>query len=492
MIPLFTSSQIKVIDEETIKKGITSRELIFRASNNFVEWLIPQINQYTPIHVLCGNGNNGADGFLIAELLANRGYHVHILHLDTADKRSPENRYFLERLQRRKDISSSELKGLSDCSVLAGDAILIDALLGNGTDRPLEGFYYSLVEQVNNTYSEVFAVDCPSGLMAHEHVTHNAMHCTATFSFEFPKLSFFDASNDAFIGEWTYRSIGLDPEIIKSLSGDFFLLDSSYQKERIRSRPRFAHKGMMGKALHVISNQMLGAGTMAARACIRSGAGYTFTHTIDGENLLVSLVPESLHEADLEAAAIQKYDVLSIGPGLGLGSEALQAVSDVLTHSGGQLILDADALNIIARNNWSDRIPKGTILTPHIKEFERLFGQSDTHHQRVELQRKKSKDLSLYIILKGRYTSVTDPMGQLYYNASGNAALAKGGSGDILTGLIAGLCAQNYEALTACCLGVYLHGRSADLYVQEHHEMTMAPSDLLTYLPSTLKEIKDA
>ncbi len=491
MYHIYDNLSIKSIDLATIVLGTSERELIFKATDRFYEWLLPLISQEQQLLILCGSGNNGADGYCLSTHLANRGFNIIVASLDEPTKRSSENRYFLQKVLDRQDIKHIYLKSINQLVKMEEPVtIVIDALVGNGINRPLDGFLYEIVTYVNSEYEKIFAIDVPSGLLSHEHQTDIAMQCQGTFSFQFPKKAFFAAEHEKFVGEWQFGSIGLSHQAIKTTTTNTYLFDQSDVASLIQRRISFAHKGLMGRALQIIGDvNMKGAGIMAALACTKIGAGHTFI--FDDGRLQSSdayAIPELIKAPTLKNGFLDTIKALAIGPGLGKSEQAVTLLDRLLNEYRGALILDADALNIIASEQWLSSIPANSILTPHIGEFNRLFGATDTHHDRIELQRSKAMHHNIYIILKGRYTSIATPEGQLYYNQSGNPAMAKAGSGDVLTGMLLGLRAQGYDAYTSCLIATFVHGHAADLYVQSHDEMTMGPTDLITYIDLALKD----
>lgn len=491
MYHIYDNSIIASIDSETIVCGIPERELIYRATDQFFKWFISLVSQEQRILILCGNGNNGADGYCLAQQLANRGFSIIVASLDKPTKRSPENRHFLQNVLRETAIKHIYLKNIDQLVKLEEPVnVVIDALVGNGINRPLDGFLYEIVTYVNNEYDEVYAVDVPSGLLSHDKQTEIAMQCRGTFSFQFPKKSFFAAEHEKFVGQWQFGSIGLSQAAIKKTPTDTYLFDRLDVAGLIRKRISFAHKGLLGRALQIIGDtNMKGAGMMAAIACTKMGAGHTYVFDESQKSSFeIQKTPELIKAPTLESDFLSSIKAIAIGPGMGRSEQAVTQLQELLNNYQRPMILDADALNIIAKKAWINMIPVNSVITPHIKEFSRLFAPTATHHQRIELQRSKAIEHKIYIILKGRYTSIATPDGQIYYNNSGNPAMAKAGSGDVLTGMLLGLSAQGYSVLSTCLIATFIHGHAADLYVQEHHEMTMGPLDLITYIDLALKE----
>jgi len=491
MLRLQNNKKVTFIDQSTIEKGTSSEELIDRASQAFVAWLTPQVQLSDNVHIICGPGNNGLDGCRIAQILDYRGYSVYLFSIGFLTFRGAVAQAQHTSYKNQLGSQSYILKDETDFQTLDGNGVLIDAIFGNGLNRKVTDKCAKLVTRINEYYTQIYAVDSPSGLLPHDQVTEHAVQATATFAFQFPKLSFFAAEYYKFIGDWDFESIGLDENTILNTPTHDFLIEQNDVVERLKPRFAFDHKGLMGKSLQIITNpNMMGAGILASRASVMMGAG-----------LVTSLVdPTVVVKAQLEYPAIifkewsedmdlAPYNCICIGPGLGQNLQAKNIVEHMLSLSSTTLVLDADALNLISIHNLSQLIRPGTVLTPHIKEFKRLFGSSSSHYDRVELQRAKAIELGVYILLKGRYTSIATPDGDIYYNQTGNAALARGGSGDILAGMITSLISQGYPTLDAIVIAVFIHGHAADLYVSTNHELSMTPQSLLDYLSIALADI---
>lgn len=319
------------------------------------------------------------------------------------------------------------------------------------------------------------------------------MSCKGTFSFQFPKTTFYATEYEQYVGDWDFGDIGLNQNVLEKTPTDTFLFDKIDVTKMIYARAAFAHKGLMGRALQIIGKRhMKGAGIMAALACSKMGAGHTFVCDASQNNhSIADNHPHLIHAKSLDSIFLSTIKALAIGPGLGQSNEAVALLRKILDHYNRAMLLDADALNIMTKENWIDDIREECIITPHIKEFSRLFGASNGHLSRIELQRAKAQEHNIYIILKGRYTSIATPDGDIYYNRSGNPAMAKGGSGDVLTGMLLGLLAQGYDRLPACLIATYVHGHAADLWVQNHHEMTLEPLNLITNIDLALKILRD-
>ena len=481
MLSIPSRKQIEKIDQLTIAAGTSEDELIFRAVSRFQEWLIPKVSQDIPIYVLCGNGNNGADGFLLAKQLCDRGYRVTVLANMFSESRSNSNQHYFSIITEHPEIRTILIDGSNDLGKILGEGVLVDALFGNGLNRPLQGKYLNLVRQLNSHFEVIYALDVPSGLLPGGRETKEAMNCNESYSFEFPKQEFFAAENQKYVGKWDYGSIGLSNNAVTHQSINTFLIEADDVRSFLPVRSQFSHKGITGKVLHITNiGHMYGAAHMMIKACHASGCGLSYVHSITESH--TPLPDESIYIDTLSEEEFTKFDVISIGPGLGTDDKATQVVDLILSSYSGPLVVDADALNVIASESWLNRLPERSILTPHIKEFSRLFGKNSSHSERIERQRQESLNTGIIIVLKGRFTSVSDTAGNIFYNKTGNPALARGGSGDVLTGVITSLRAQGMPAIQAAISGVHVHGLAADLYIQEEHESGMTIDQLISYL----------
>ncbi|HVG13945.1 MAG TPA: NAD(P)H-hydrate dehydratase, partial [Chitinophagaceae bacterium] len=277
------------------------------------------------------------------------------------------------------------------------------------------------------------------------------------------------------------------------------VIDETLIRSIFRPRDRFSHKGTHGHALLMGGSYgSIGAITLSANACLRSGAGLVTTYIPTcGYTILQTAAPEAMVITGSEERflttlppGLEKYNALGIGPGMGTQQATQEMVRDVLSQAKQPLIIDADGLNCLALQDGTlDMLPPGSVLTPHPKEFERLFGKTANEFERLELARRKSGDMNIVIVLKGHHTYIALPDGKGYFNNNGNAGMAKGGSGDVLTGIIAGLLAQNYNPGEAAILGVYIHGLAGDLAAKELSEEAMTAGDLIRFLPKAFLQL---
>lgn len=291
----------------------------------------------------------------------------------------------------------------------------------------------------------------------------------------------------------------LDPYFLENSETSFNLLTKEEIQNKIKPREKFSHKGTYGHALIVAGSLgKMGACVLSTKAALRSGVGLGTAFVPKcGHEIIQITNPEAMCELSWEENYLagdlvwKNYSAIGIGPGIGKEIKTMQLIEHLFHNYSGPLVLDADALNLISEyDSLFDKIPENSILTPHPKEFDRLFGQSDSAFDRLEKQREMSKKLKCHIILKGTYTSICGPNGVVYFNNTGNSGMAKGGSGDVLTGLLTGLLAQGYSTEDACKIGVWIHGLAGDFAAQKKNEITMTALDLIDYLTEAFEGIK--
>lgn len=487
---LLTSDQIREWDAFTIQnEPIPSYHLMEHASSVFTDWFSRIYDNQRPVIIFCGTGNNGGDGLAIARFLHYLQYDVSIFICRISRNETTD---FVFNLEKINDLDATLLKGYisesEDFPIIPKGAILIDAILGSGLARPVLGYWASFFEYLNQSDAEIVSVDIPSGLFSDKHTEGAVVKANKVLSFEIPKLAFLLPENERFVPDFEYKSIGLHQAFLNSIGAKNIFVTSSFIKPYIKKRKKYDHKGSFGHALLVVgSGGMAGAAVLAARACMRSGVGLLTVQTPECNRLIVQIsLPEALVFADANEGEIsqvidcQKYSAIGLGCGIGKGEKTVEVLRGYLSQSTRPMVLDADALNIISENpDMVDLIPENSILTPHPKEFERLFGKAKNDFERLELLRERSKFLKINILLKGAHTIVSDTEGYCYFNSTGNAGMATAGSGDVLTGIITGLLAQGYEPNIAAILGVYLHGMAGDRAADKLGQEVMLAGDII-------------
>ncbi|MBG0782962.1 MAG: NAD(P)H-hydrate dehydratase [Bacteroidales bacterium] len=496
--------QIRQADAFTIEnEPIASDALMERAANQLYEWIRKRLQPHSSVVIFSGVGNNGGDGLVLARLLAQDNYEVTCYLIKFSDQLSKDCQLNADRLRVLDESLLIEISDVSELPDIKQDAIIVDALFGSGLNKPVAGLAEACIRNINELENVVVAVDIPSGLYADQPVNNKTdaiVKADYTLSFQFPKLSFFWPENDIYVGRWEVLPIGLHPVFINEVKTHHHLLEAALLKPWWKPRARFAHKGKFGHVLLVAgSADKTGAAILAAKACMRSGAGLLHVHLpLKACTPVQSAFPEAMLSVDSnetffsEVPDLSPFNVVAAGPGIGTASETAKALKLLIQNSNQPLVLDADALNILAENKtWLSFLPGNTILTPHPKEFERLAGKWQHSFERLELQRELSVRCGLIIILKGAFTCVSMPDGKCYFNPTGNPGMATAGSGDVLTGIIAGLIAQGYSPAKASLLGVYIHGLAGDMAAEQLGMESMLASDIISHLPKAIARVRE-
>ena len=499
---ILSVNQVRQFDAYTIKnEPISSLDLMERASRAFVTWFSAKFPVPSrPVFVCCGPGNNGGDGLVIARLLSQQHYDVKVFLAKNDATLSPDCQTNLERLLNERCCPLEEIDPAADFPILEDGAVLIDALFGSGLSRPIDGFWKNLIDHLNRLNMTKVAVDIPSGMFADQVTTGHSFLADFTFTFEVPKLGFLFPENSNRVGDWEVGSIGLHGEFLEKVETPSVLIGPKDIRPLLPTRQKYAHKGTFGHALLVAGAYgTVGAALLSARAILRSGAGLVSVHAPKCAYTILQMgFPEAMVSVDKHdfvvtnlPANLTKYNAIGIGCGLGTNILTLPALEKLLEKSTAPLVLDADALNLLAQHRKvMKKIPKRSILTPHPKEFERLFGKSSNSFERNQLQREKAKELGIYIILKGAHTCIASPEGYCYFNTTGNPGMATGGSGDVLTGILTGLLSQGIQEKDAALLGVYLHGLAGDLARKAVQQEALLASDIIDHLGQAFERVR--
>lgn len=491
----FPASAIKDIDAYTIEhEPIASIDLMERAARALTGVVLERYANRSFV-VFAGPGNNGGDALAMARMLRAADKVVDVWLIAPGGRLSPDCRANLERLEGVNILEDNFVM-----PAIAPDAVIIDGLFGSGLNRPVEGVFASVIRGIDALDNEVVAVDMPSGLLGENNdpAAQLIVFATLTITLQFPKLSLLFAENAPFVGELKVVDIGLSKEAMDKTPSKLFLTDEKDIKLLLKRRGKFAHKGNFGHALLVAGSQgMAGASVLAARSALRSGVGMLTVHIPHCNNIIVqTAVPEAMTSIDScvthfsDEIDISRYSVVAVGPGLGQNEESEKALLKLIDNCEVPMVLDADALNILSRNPlYLQRLPQGSVITPHVGEFNRLFGKTNNSYIRLMASLAYAKSFGVTILLKGAHTVVTSPDGVHYFNTTGNPGMATAGSGDALTGVIAALLAQGYSAPDAARLGVYLHGLAGDMAASVVGEIALTASDIVEYIPVAWNKI---
>lgn len=485
---VFDRDAIRDWDAYTIaQEPIASIGLMERAAAACVHWITDRGFPDGTFRIFCGKGNNGGDGLAIARLLFQQRCRVKVYVLDTDRTGTPD---FETNLRHLPELPLYFIQGEEQIPFPAPNDLVIDALYGSGLNKPLEGLAAAVAERINTTGALVLAVDLPSGLFPDRPSLGNTIVRAAhTLTFQCYKPALLLQENAPFIGAVEVLDIGLHPGFLDMAKPVATMIDAETTAPLYRPRPRFAHKGAFGHALLLAGSRgKMGAALLAAGACLRSGAGLLSVQVPGcGYTVLQTALPEAMAFTDPDPGKLTElqtdpgnYTAVGLGPGLGTDPGTAALVKAVLGAVKKPVVVDADGLNILGiYPELLSRLPAGSLLTPHPKEFERLFGAQDSDFQRVETARRKAMELGCVLVVKSHHTLVATPGGQLYFNSTGNAGMAKGGSGDVLTGMLTGLLAQGYNPVHAALLGVYLHGLAGDIAGASMAQESMLASDLI-------------
>ena len=484
----------RAADAYTIEnESISSVDLMERAVTQIYFWLMKKLKtKEVSIKIFCGMGNNGGDGLVLARLLATNDIfaQVYIVHVSEHFSHDCEVNYL--RLKDIPEVSIFDIYAKDDFPKISDDEIIIDALFGSGLSRPLEGLAAELVNHLNDNQAVRIAIDIASGLNG-DAINNGGVlfRPDYTLSMQFPKMAFLYPENEPFVGKWEVLDIKIHPDYIENLETANFYTTADVIKPLLHQRGKHSHKGTYGHALLIAgSTGKTGAALLASEACMRSGVGLLTTHLPKSAMLPLQVyLPEAMISPDKsddyfsQLPDLQPFNAIGVGPGLGKAEETVNALKHLIQEAKVPMVLDADALNIISENKtWLAFLPERTIITPHPKEFERLFGKTDNSQQRFELQREMSVKHKIIIVLKGANTSITFPNGSCFFNSTGNPGMATAGSGDVLTGIILSLLAQRYTPEEAAIIGVFMHGRAGDKAAEKLGMESMIAGDIIKSL----------
>ena len=499
MQPLLTSAQIREGDAYTIAhEPIASIDLMERAARAFVTRFMEYFEyRRQSVSIYCGTGNNGGDGLAIARMLAVYPYaDVNVKIARFSDHATDDFDANLQKL-RSTNVAVTEMGKGALFPPEDGDVIIV-ALLGTGLNKPLGGDFERLVTHLNRLGKTIVSVDVPAGLFADGEMPAGAVALRAdlVITFQQPKINFLLPESGPFIKHWEAVDIGIDEGFIRSVNSPYQLVERADIQQMLKPRHRFSNKGTYGHALLVAGQpQTMGAALLCSSASVYAGSGLTTACVPQsGLTALNTYMPEvmAIVRGGQEIPKIDwdSFTAIGIGPGLGKDEEALVLLTDILTNYKKPLVIDADALNLLAAHNeiWQG-IPPNSILTPHMKEFDRLFGLHKTWWQRVQTAIVKAQELGIYILLKNDYTLTVTPRGKVFFNTTSNPAMATGGMGDVLTGIITSLLAQKYTPEQACIIGAYIHGLAGDELALPYRANVVLPASLAATLPMVMAKL---
>lgn len=496
---ILSPEALKAADKATIELHEASYlELMEHAGTRCYNWL-DSLLQGNPIkiHVFCGVGNNGGDGLVMARHLLDNGYNVSCYIVNFSDKRTEE---FLENYNRLKDDGHwpTVIKRALDFPELKEGEVVIDAIFGIGLHKSPKGFTKKLIHYINSVDVFRFSVDIPSGLFAEKSVEDPDAVIKASYviTFESPKMAFLLPENESYVLDFEIIGIGLDDQFIDDLPSKRFFILKDDVIPMYKPRKRFSHKGTFGHSL-IIGGSFgkMGAVNFAVNGALKIGSGLVTAYIPKcGYSILQMAIPEAMVEID----ATEKIEffnpkteatVVGIGIGMGTDEKTIKGFGKFLKKTTVPMVIDADALNCLALNpSLLKEIPAHSVLTPHPKELTRLIGETTSDFEQLEKAIAFSKKYEVILVLKGAYTK-TIYKDTIYVNSTGNPALATGGSGDVLTGMITGLIAQGYTSIDAAVFAVFLHGSTADLAVENMVMESFTARTIVDFIGEAMKDV---
>lgn len=495
---ILTSEQIRRVDAETIaREGIPSLDLMKRASTAFYNYFVERYaSKNTSVVVFAGVGNNGGDALVVARLLHKAGYPVKAFMVEISDRYSEDCAHNVRRMK-AENIAYKKIVTESDIPDLEAFDVVVDGIFGTGLSREVDGMAAKVIERINRCGKEVVSVDVPSGLFT-DRKTNFAVQATRTVTFQIPKLALFLPENASFAGNVQVVPIGLSEEVIAEMETDFFVTEEKEIARMLVPLQKFTHKGIQGHAL-IIGGSIgkCGSVCLAAKAALKSGCGLVTAYLpACGINVIQSYFPEAMALEDGGVAYITsltydlKPDAVGIGVGMGVHNDTAQALHRFLKVYRGSLVVDADGLNILSTYpEWLKLLPEGTILTPHPRELRRLIGEWSDDYDKNHKTRLFAQKYNVVVVVKGAYSLVIDAH-RVFLNTTGTPALATAGSGDVLTGIITSLLAQQYAPLDAARIGVYVHGMTANISNNTIHPRSFVASDIIDHIGDAYFELE--
>jgi NAD(P)H-hydrate epimerase len=470
----------------------------------------PQLNGR--IAVLCGRGNNGGDGFVVARTLMQRGVDCAVFVLGAVAEVRGDARVNLDILGRLGasvvEINDEQAWELH-FSEIAQCSLIVDAIFGTGLQQAVRGMLETVIADVNGSGIPVVSIDLPSGLSADTpRLVGDCIDASMTVTLAAPKLPLVLPPGEAHAGDVVIADIGVPTEVIDGLEGpQIELLTREDVRSLVEPRAADSHKGDFGRVLIIAGSRgKTGAAHLAGMGALRAGAGLvTIATPASSLPIVASLAPELMTEpmeesadGQVTVAALDRLlefteDVIACGPGLGRGASVREFVRALIDRAETPLVLDADALTMLADDpgRLVGREERAIIITPHPGEMARLVGRSteDVQANRIEVATEFAGSHHLYVVLKGHRTIIATPEGRVFINPTGNAGMATGGTGDVLTGIIAAFLAQLLDAEAACRLAVFLHGIAGDLAEASEGEISMTATDLLARIGDAVCEL---
>lgn len=482
MLKILSGNQVKELDAAHILRDrISSWELMERAALAFMDWWSGMgFSTDERVMIFCGAGNNGGDGFAIARLLNKSGFNITVFKcFEDSDKISPDALKNINLLP-----ESIEVKMWTEFDPNS-DGILVDSFLGVGFKGELRASAKAIIHQINSFHGPIVSVDIPSGLPSEELLTGPCVEADYTVTFAFPKLSLLIPEHSKVTGELFLANIGIDEVEYGSFDSPYFYLREKDLRSFHRSFQRFSHKGDFGKILILAGSKgRMGAAVLSCRAALRTGSGLVTAMIPEGERLILQTgVPEAMCRFSMPED-LSAFDGIGVGPGFGL-VEKVEELKILFQNYSKPIVLDADAITLLGLNpDLIPLVPKGSILTPHLKEFDRLLGDTFNQFERLEKASDFCRRWNLNLLIKGANSVICLADGRQIFNSSGTQYMATAGSGDVLTGMLTSFLGQGYSPEKAMICGVFQHGLAGEIAGKSKRRGTIA-TDIIEAIPET-------
>jgi len=513
MIPVAMIHQMRECDrvaiEDLMMPGLVLMEYASRAvADEAVRMLGGNISGKL-VRIFCGKGNNGGDGFAVARHLHNTGAEIELFLVGAASDLRGDALFNCELYKKIGGRVKEIHRGTGIRIGGKQPDLVIDGLLGTGFEGPARGVYLELIDRINKTDAPVLAIDIPSGVEGDTGVAEFAVYADCTVTFGLPKPGMLLPPGRECSGEVIVADIGIPPQVIRKQNIKQHIVEEDDVRVYL---PRLNPADHKGKAGHVFilagSPGMTGASALAAEAAMRSGAGLTVVGIPRSLNPILEVklteaMTQPLPENDCGYLCADSFEdclerlewasVVAFGPGIGRNPDTAKLLKLLLEKLDKPLVIDADGLNLLADNpTLLKKLHRNTILTPHPGEFSRLTNLSinDIVADRIATARKWAKKWGVILVLKGSPSLTASPDGDVYINSTGNAGMATGGTGDVLTGVIASLIAQGLPSAMSAWMGCYLHGAAGDMAAGELGQHGTVAGDLVRFLPNVIKKLE--
>lgn len=512
-----TAREMREIDQRAINDyGIPGVVLMENAGRRVAEAVAEKLGavQGSTVTIFAGKGNNGGDGLVAARHLYSMGADVKVLLLDNPDNISGDaaiNLNIWKKMEQKVYTVTQKDDFNAVRLFLVKTDIIVDAIYGTGFKGKVKDYAGRIIEAINSCGKPVVSADIPSGLEADTGITGGAcVRSSVTVTFGLPKIGLLIEPGAGYVGDLKVADISIPPALLETEDLKNNLLERNLVRDWLPFRPTNSHKGDYGRVLVVAGSLgMAGAACLAAEGALRSGAGLVTLAVPESvyvpvasrlTEVMVVPVPGTetgtmaLNALPVISEMMEKSDVLLLGPGLSTEVETVEVVRELISFANKPLVVDADGLNALAgQTDIIKRVKVPLIMTPHPGEMSRLTGLSTGKVQQNRLQEAltRAAQWGVLLVLKGSRTVVATPEGKIYVNPTGNPGMATGGSGDVLSGIIAGLAAQGMEPERAAAAGVYLHGAAGDSAALEKGMMGLVAGDIVGYLPDVIKSLEN-